>query len=137
MVGANGTNAIVIHKNEVHLLTYLNVLPLLTVLQTAPQKSVIMLNGISNIEWIDMRPYCPLLETTDPRFYLSLNNDEELYGWLQPTLCIVSTPFLEHLRCVPPTLRSTASPLVLSLGNAGAKMEQTADQIRDYERKLC
>ena len=41
-----------IHKNEVRLLTYLNVLPLLKVLQTAPQKSVIMLNGIFNIECI-------------------------------------------------------------------------------------
>jgi hypothetical protein len=71
-----------IHKNEVRLLTYLNVLPLLTVLQTAPQQSVIMLNGISNIERIDMKPYCLLLETTDRRFYLSLKNDEELYGWL-------------------------------------------------------
>ena len=71
-----------IHKNEVRLLTYLNVLPLLTILQTAPQQSVIMLNGISNIERIDMKPYCLLLETTDRRFYLSLKNDEELYGWL-------------------------------------------------------
>ena len=37
-----------IHKNEVRLLTYLNVLYLLTVLQTALQQSVIMLNGISD-----------------------------------------------------------------------------------------
>jgi P21-Rho-binding domain len=41
-----------------------------------------MLSGISNIERIDMKPYCLLLETTDRRFYLSLKNDEELYGWL-------------------------------------------------------
>ena len=67
-----------IHKNKVRLLTYLNVLPLLKVLQTAPQQSVIMLNGISNIERMDMKPYCLLLETTDRRFYLSLKNDEEL-----------------------------------------------------------
>ena len=71
-----------IHKNEVRLLTTLNVLPLLTISQTAPQQSVIMLSGISNIERIDMKPYCLLLETTDRRFYLSLKNDEELYGWL-------------------------------------------------------
>ena len=60
-----------IHKNEVCLLTYLNVLrllPLLKVLQTAPQQSVIMLNGISIIERIDMNPYCLLPETTDRRF---------------------------------------------------------------------
>jgi len=50
--------------------------------ETAPQQSVIMLSGISNIERIDMKPYCLLLETTDRRFYLSLKNDEELYGWL-------------------------------------------------------
>ena len=67
-----------IHKNEVRSLSNLNDLPLLTILQTAPQQSVIMLSGISNIERIDMKPYCLLLETTDRRFYLSLKNDEEL-----------------------------------------------------------
>ena len=41
-----------------------------------------MLTNISNIERIDMKPYCLLLETADRRFYLSLKNDEELYGWL-------------------------------------------------------
>ena len=62
------------------LLTYLNVLSLLTVLQTTPhwQQSVIMLNGISNIDRMDMK-HCLLLETTNRRFYLPC---EELYSWL-------------------------------------------------------
>ena len=71
-----------IHKNEVRFFSDPNDLRILTVLQSAPQQSVITLNSISNIERIDMKPYCLLLETTDRRFYLSLKNDEELYGWL-------------------------------------------------------
>lgn len=39
------------------------------------------MRDISNIERTDMKPYCLLLETKDKRYYLSLKNDEELYGW--------------------------------------------------------
>ena len=144
-----------IHKNEVRLLTSLNVLPLLTVLQTSPQQSVIMLSGISNIERIDMKPYCLLLETTDRRFYLSLKNDEELYGWLDDVysrspLMGVSNPtnFVHKVHvgfdpvsgaftvCSSSLRVPSCSPLVCHLGNAGT-MEQTADQICDYKRRLC
>lgn len=47
----------------------------------APQQSVIWLRDISNIERTDLKPYCLLLETKDKKYWLSLKNDEELYGW--------------------------------------------------------
>jgi len=50
--------------------------------ESSPQQSVILLRDISNIERIDMKPYCLVLETKDRRYYLSLKSDEELYGWL-------------------------------------------------------
>ncbi|KDR78111.1 hypothetical protein GALMADRAFT_224500 [Galerina marginata CBS 339.88] len=50
--------------------------------ESAPQQSVIWLRDISNIERIDMKPYCLLLEAKDRKYFLSLKNDEELYGWL-------------------------------------------------------
>jgi hypothetical protein len=43
--------------------------------------ATINLRDITNIERIDLKPYCLLLETKDKRFHLSLKNDEELYGW--------------------------------------------------------
>ncbi|TFK33091.1 kinase-like domain-containing protein [Crucibulum laeve] len=49
--------------------------------ESSPQQSVILLSDISNIERTDLKPYCLLLETKDKRYYLSLKNDEELYGW--------------------------------------------------------
>ncbi|EDQ99908.1 uncharacterized protein LACBIDRAFT_192183 [Laccaria bicolor S238N-H82] len=49
--------------------------------ESAPSQSVIMLRDISNIERTDLKPYCLLLETKDKRYFLSLKNDEELYGW--------------------------------------------------------
>ncbi|KAL0952952.1 hypothetical protein HGRIS_007162 [Hohenbuehelia grisea] len=49
--------------------------------ESAPQQSVIQLRDIANIERTDLKPYCLLLETKDKRYYLSLKNDEELYGW--------------------------------------------------------
>ncbi|KAJ6542575.1 kinase-like domain-containing protein [Mycena capillaripes] len=46
------------------------------------QQSVILLRDIANIERTDLKPYCLLLETQDrKRYFLSLKNDEELYGW--------------------------------------------------------
>ncbi|KAF8890799.1 kinase-like domain-containing protein [Gymnopilus junonius] len=50
--------------------------------ETAPQQSVIWLRDIQNIERIDMKPYCLLLESQGRRYFISLKNDEELYGWL-------------------------------------------------------
>ncbi|KAG5638841.1 hypothetical protein H0H81_009612 [Sphagnurus paluster] len=47
----------------------------------SPQQTIIMLRDISNIERTDLKPYCLLLEAKDKRYYLSLKNDEEVYGW--------------------------------------------------------
>ncbi|KAF8554035.1 Pkinase-domain-containing protein [Imleria badia] len=49
--------------------------------ESSPPQSVIMLQDVTNIERVDLKPYCLLLETKDKRYYLSLKNDEELYGW--------------------------------------------------------
>ncbi|KII83801.1 hypothetical protein PLICRDRAFT_180143 [Plicaturopsis crispa FD-325 SS-3] len=49
--------------------------------ESAPQQSVIYLRDIANIERIDLKPYCLLLETKDKRYHLALKSDEELYGW--------------------------------------------------------
>ncbi|KAG8908959.1 Protein kinase [Tulasnella sp. 403] len=49
--------------------------------ETAPQSNVLHLNNISNVERIDLKPYCLLLEAKDRRTHLSFRNDEELYGW--------------------------------------------------------
>ncbi|KIJ64241.1 hypothetical protein HYDPIDRAFT_28677 [Hydnomerulius pinastri MD-312] len=49
--------------------------------ESAPQQSVIPLKDITNIERVDLKPYCLLLETKDKRYHLALKNDEELYGW--------------------------------------------------------
>ncbi|KAF8153857.1 hypothetical protein B0H34DRAFT_676757 [Crassisporium funariophilum] len=50
--------------------------------ESSPQQSIIWLRDISNVERIDLKPYCLLLEANTRRFYLSLKSDEELYGWL-------------------------------------------------------
>lgn len=42
---------------------------------------MVFLRDISSIERTDLKPYCLLLETKEKRFFLSLKNDEELYGW--------------------------------------------------------
>ena len=55
---------------------------LLTFLKQSAQQSVILLRDIANIERIDMKPYCLLLEVKDRKMYISLKSDEELYGWL-------------------------------------------------------
>ncbi|KAF9643040.1 Pkinase-domain-containing protein [Thelephora ganbajun] len=49
--------------------------------ETSSPSGIISLRDITNIERIDLKPYCLLLETKDKRFHLSLKNDEELYGW--------------------------------------------------------
>ena len=80
-----------IHKSEVSVL-YCPDLPHITIrpvtaqqhfhpLQTSSASGTINLRDITNIERIDLKPYCLLLETKDKRFHLSLKNDEELYGW--------------------------------------------------------
>ncbi|PPQ96629.1 hypothetical protein CVT26_010668 [Gymnopilus dilepis] len=50
--------------------------------ETSPQQTVIWLRDISNVERIDMKPYCLLLESQGRRYFISLKNDEEVYGWL-------------------------------------------------------
>ena len=80
-----------IHKSEVSL-TYPPTLPPyhnslghrqlnFRPFQTGSASGTINLRDITNIERIDLKPYCLLLETKDKRFHLSLKNDEELYGW--------------------------------------------------------
>ncbi|KAL4070125.1 kinase-like domain-containing protein [Scleroderma yunnanense] len=49
--------------------------------ESAPQQSSIPLSDITNIERVDLKPYCLLLETKEKRYHMSLKNDEELYGW--------------------------------------------------------
>jgi serine/threonine-protein kinase CLA4 len=46
-----------------------------------PAQGTVHLKDILNIERIDLKPYCLLLETKDKRYYFSLKGDEELYGW--------------------------------------------------------
>jgi len=81
-----------IHKSEVSLIYRRRLLPYITIhsataqryfhpLQTSSVSGTINLRDITNIERIDLKPYCLLLETKDKRFHLSLKNDEELYGW--------------------------------------------------------
>lgn len=56
--------------------------PELTTFQNASaQQNPVRLNEVSNVERIDLKPYCLLLETSDRRIYLSLKSDEEVYGW--------------------------------------------------------
>lgn len=45
-------------------------------------QNVVLLADVTTIERIDMKPYCLSLDTKDRRYYMSLKNDEELYGWL-------------------------------------------------------
>ncbi|PAV15762.1 Pkinase-domain-containing [Pyrrhoderma noxium] len=49
--------------------------------ESAAQQSVIKLADVSNVERVDLKPYCLVIETADKRVYLSLKNDEEVYGW--------------------------------------------------------
>ncbi|KAK7690313.1 hypothetical protein QCA50_006970 [Cerrena zonata] len=55
---------LMIHKNE-----------------DTPVASLIKLSDITNIERTVRKPHCLLLELKDRRFYLSLESDDELYGW--------------------------------------------------------
>ncbi|KAG9310806.1 Pkinase-domain-containing protein [Chiua virens] len=49
--------------------------------ESSPIQSAISLHDVTNIERVDIKPYCLLLETRDKRYHLALKNDEELYGW--------------------------------------------------------
>ncbi|KAG1751824.1 hypothetical protein EDB19DRAFT_1673839 [Suillus lakei] len=53
----------------------------LSIHKTERSAHVIPLKDITNIERVDLKPYCLLLETKDKRYHLALKNDEELYGW--------------------------------------------------------
>jgi len=41
----------------------------------------IPLSHVSKIERVDSKPHCLLLEAKDRRYYLSFDNDEDLYDW--------------------------------------------------------
>ncbi|KAJ7233217.1 P21-Rho-binding domain-containing protein [Mycena rebaudengoi] len=67
--------------------------------ENSPQQSVILLCDIAKFERTELKPYCLLLETQDgKRYFLSLKNDEELYGWQDdvysrsPLMAITSNP---------------------------------------------
>ncbi|KAI5119254.1 hypothetical protein M0805_007257 [Coniferiporia weirii] len=49
--------------------------------ETAQAQSIIKLGDISNVERVDLKLYCLVVETADRRVYLSLKNDEEVYKW--------------------------------------------------------
>ncbi|EJD43546.1 Pkinase-domain-containing protein [Auricularia subglabra TFB-10046 SS5] len=49
--------------------------------ESGSQTNVIYLRDITNIERTDLKPYCLLLDTKEKRFFFSLKNDEEVYGW--------------------------------------------------------
>ncbi|THG92582.1 hypothetical protein EW145_g8666, partial [Phellinidium pouzarii] len=59
-------------------------MPLITFvwcMKAAQPQSVIKLADISNVERVDLKLYCLVIETADRRVYLSLRSDEEVYGW--------------------------------------------------------
>lgn len=37
---------------------------------------------MTNVERVELKPYCLVVETPEKRVYLSLKNDEEVYEWL-------------------------------------------------------
>lgn len=49
--------------------------------ESSPSQSIVLLRDISNVERTDLKPYCLYLETKDKKYWLSLKNDEEVYGW--------------------------------------------------------
>ncbi|KAH8114861.1 Pkinase-domain-containing protein [Phellopilus nigrolimitatus] len=49
--------------------------------EAAQLQSLIKLADVSNVERVDLKPYCLVIETAEKRVYLSLKNDEEVYGW--------------------------------------------------------
>ncbi|KAF5329233.1 hypothetical protein D9619_009313 [Psilocybe cf. subviscida] len=50
--------------------------------ETSPPQTILWLRDVSNIERIDLKPYCLQLEASQRRFFIALKSDEELYGWL-------------------------------------------------------
>lgn len=40
-----------------------------------------MLKDITNVERVELKPYCLAVDYNDRRVFLSLKNDEELYEW--------------------------------------------------------
>ncbi|KAM6491085.1 Pkinase domain containing protein [Amanita muscaria] len=49
--------------------------------ETQTAQFTINLREVTNIERIDLKPYCLQLDVKDKRYFFSLKNDEELYGW--------------------------------------------------------
>lgn len=127
---------------------------LLTLPQTSPQHQyLISLSDIANIERTDLKPYCLLLETKDKRWFLSLKNDEELYGWQddiysRSPMAGVSNPtnFVHkvHVGFDPVSgaftvrrslITNFTSFLIPSTGTARC-LEQTSDEICYYTGRL-
>lgn len=50
--------------------------------QGAAVQSLIQLRDIAAVERTDLKPYCLLVDTKDKKIWMSLKNDDELYGWL-------------------------------------------------------
>lgn len=51
------------------------------VYQNAPQQSVVKLGEVTNVERVNARNCCLLVEHNERRLFLSFKNDEEVYGW--------------------------------------------------------
>ncbi|KZS89295.1 Pkinase-domain-containing protein [Sistotremastrum niveocremeum HHB9708] len=49
--------------------------------ETSQHNSVVFLRDISNVERVNLKDYCLLIETKDKRIHLAMKSDEELYGW--------------------------------------------------------
>ena len=156
-----------IHKNKVRLLITQNfsltsVRPVTTQphfcsLQASPAYGTINLRDITNVERVDLKPYCLFLETKDKRFHLSFMNDEELSRWQDdihfrcPALD-VSSPFKFvhqiHVDFDPVTRTFTVhsalfsstrfdrAPLVSCVGYARG-MARNLDTVRGHPGGLC
>lgn len=74
-------HTITIHKSEVRV-SLLCVTTPSCLVQLSPAQVTIYLRDVSNIERIDLKPHCLLLEAKDKGFYLSLTSDDELCDWL-------------------------------------------------------
>lgn len=146
-----------IHAIQLHLAVFFCCWDAYGNLQASPQQSVIWLRDISNIERIDMKPYCLLLEANNRKYFLSLKNDEEVYGWLDDVygrspLMGVSNPtnFVHKVHvgfdpvsgaftvCFPIFLHFFFLALIFYLLPGHARtMEQAVDEIGHHQGRLC
>lgn len=104
-----------------------------------------------------MKPYCLLLEANNRKYFLSLKNDEEVYGWLDDVygrspLMGVSNPtnFVHKVHvgfdpvsgaftvCFRHFLPDFFLALIVYLLSGHARtMEQAVDEIRHHQGRLC